>query len=329
MDILVLGAGVSGLTSAYLLLEAGHRVMLWARDLPLATTSNVAGAVWGPFKAYPEDLVTAWGATTYRRFTELARVDGAGVLVSPVFEFFPTRVDDPWWRSAVEGFRRPRPDELPARYADGYAYNAPVIEMPIYLAWLRGEVARRGGHIEHRAVANLAEAFAAANVIVNCTGLGARELVGDRSLYPSRGQVVRVRQRGLRTVRIGDVGETHGKATSEIAYVIPRITDIVLGGTDLERVENTTPDPATTAAILRRCEALDPELGPVRAEDIVSVAVGLRPVRPTVRVERERVAPERWVVHNYGHGGAGVTLSWGCAAEVRELVREIAKGQGV
>lgn len=322
MDILVLGAGVAGLTSAYELLDAGHHVTIWARDLPLATTSNVAGAVWGPFKAFPENRVTAWGATTYQRLKRLAESDGTGVIISPVLDLLGERESDPWWRPAVEGFRHARAEELPTGYVDGFAYHAPVVEMPIYLVWLRGEVERRGGHIEQRAVADLGVAFAAANVVVNCTGLGARELVGDRTLTPSRGQVARIRQRGLRTVMTGGVGDH----ATNIAYVIPRITDIVLGGTDLEGVEDTAPDRATTAGILRRCATMYRELGAVGMEDVVSVAVGLRPVRPTVRVEWERITPERWVVHNYGHGGAGVTLSWGCAGEVRDLVGEIARG---
>ncbi|WP_435742097.1 DNA polymerase Y family protein, partial [Nocardioides sp. SYSU DS0663] len=44
---------------------------------------------------------------------------------------------------------------------------------------------------------------------------------------------------------------------------------------------------------------------------VLRTKVGLRPARPSVRLERQGR-----VVHCYGHGGAGVTLSWGCAEEV-------------
>ncbi len=72
-------------------------------------------------------------------------------------------------------------------------------------------------------------------------------------------------------------------------------------------------------AILSRCARLAPDFPAIVAEDILSVYCGLRPARSTVRVEGEWVAPDQLLIHNYGHGGAGITLSWGCAAEVVEL----------
>jgi D-amino-acid oxidase len=87
---------------------------------------------------------------------------------------------------------------------------------------------------------------------------------------------------------------------------------VVLGGTAEEGAEDRTPDAATTAAIRARCATLVPAL---RDAPVVGVAVGLRPARPTVRLEAEGR-----VVHCYGHGGAGVTLAWGCAGEVAALL---------
>src|SRR5258708_29718061 len=89
MEILVLGAGVSGLTTGLRLLEDGHRVRVWAKALPPATTSNVAAAVWYPYKAYPEDKVAAWGAVAYQAFERLASVAGRGLLPSDGLEPLP------------------------------------------------------------------------------------------------------------------------------------------------------------------------------------------------------------------------------------------------
>jgi D-amino-acid oxidase len=312
MDVLVIGAGVSGLTSGLVLLRGGHRVRIWARALPPATTSNVAAAIWYPYKAYPAERVTAWGARAYRDFAALADTLDCGVVMTEVLEMLPAPTPDPEWVGAVDGFRHTEPAELPPGYAAGYVFAAPVIDTGIYLDYLRREFEAAGGTIETRAVSDLAEAFAACPVVVNCAGLGARELVGDHDLHPSRGQVVRVRHNGYRRALL-DEGD-------EVAYIVPRIHDIVLGGTDDEGNESTEPDPAVTRDILRRCSRLAPEFAGVGEPDVVSVAVGLRPVRSSVRVEVERPAPDRLLVHNYGHGGAGVTLSWGCAAEVAELV---------
>lgn len=95
-------------------------------------------------------------------------------------------------------------------------------------------------------------------------------------------------------------------------YVVPRSRDIVVGGTDDEGEWSRTPDEETARTILRRATDLVPGLAGAR---VLRHKVGLRPVRPVVRLERDG-----HLVHCYGHGGAGVTLSWGCADEVAALV---------
>lgn len=318
MDILVLGCGVSGLTSGIALQRAGHRVTIWARALPPDTTSNVAAAVWYPYKAYPIERVTAWGATAYRAFRDLARVAGAGVTMADVLDVRDAPGDDnPWWSGAVDGFRHAQPDELPPGYVDGYVFAAPVMDMSIYLDYLLREFRAGGGTITQREVARLDDPPAAYPVVVNCTGLGARELCGDTDLHPSRGQVARVRHNGFRRVLLDDVGP------NKVAYIVPRIHDIVLGGVDEEGNESTAVDPQQTADILRRCANLAPAFAGLTPADVVSVACGLRPLRSTVRLEAEQRGAGRTVIHNYGHGGAGVTLSWGCAGEVVALAAGI------
>lgn len=316
MHILILGCGVSGLTTGVSLLEAGHTVTIWTKDLPQQTTSSVAAAVWYPYKAYPEDRVTAWGATAYRTFTQLAAVDETGVLLATLLELKPVPSPDPWWLSAVTDFRHATPNELPAGYVDGYVFTAPVIEMPLYLDYLLGRFREAGGVLEQRTVERLDDAFAVAPMVINCVGLGARALVGDSDLHPSRGQVVRVRHNGFRQVVLDDDGP------NRVAYIVPRLNDIVLGGVDDEYNESNVVDPTLTPDIIARCANLVPAFAQIRPDDILSVACGLRPVRSSVRVELEVASSGGILIHNYGHGGAGVTLSWGCAAEVVALVAQ-------
>ena len=314
-----MGCGVSGLTCGVRLLEAGHRVHVWAEKLPPDTTSNVAAAVWYPYKAYPEDLVLGWGARAFQVFQELAGQPESGVVMRDAIELLPAQSPDPWWAPAVPNFRHATADELLGRYADGYAFDAPVIDMSVYLDYLMRRFKDAGGVIERRRVGGLDEAFAGCSLVVNCAGLGARELLGDSELVPSRGQVIRVHAtRYWRSVL--DHVILDDSDPENVTYIVPRIHDIVLGGTAIEGEESTDPDEATTDAILARCAALVPELSSLDRADILSVAVGLRPTRPAIRLEREQVTPERAVIHNYGHGGAGVTLSWGCADEVVRLV---------
>lgn len=316
MDILVIGCGVNGLTTGLSLLEAGHSLQIWAKELPPDTTSNRAAAIWYPYKATAPN-VSQWGTKGYETFKLLRHVQESGVLWTNMLEVkSEASADDPWWATIVDGFRHARPEELSAGYADGYVFEVPVIDTSIYLDYLLRRFQAQGGRIQQRAISDLSQAFAQSAIVVNCSGLGARELVGDRDLYPSRGQVIRVRHNGFRTVLLD-----HDKP-NEVTYIVPRTNDIVLGGSDEEHNESTAINVGQTRDILRRCAKLAPQFANITSEDIVSVACGLRPVRSTVRVEAERIAPERLLIHNYGHGGAGITLSWGCAAEVMELVSQ-------
>ncbi len=236
--------------------------------------------------------------------------------MSNVIEFKPVASLDPWWVTAVDGFRHAEVDELPAGYADGFVFTAPVIDTSIHLDYLMRTFLAQGGQIEQRTITDLAEAFAQSEVVVNCSGLGARQLAGDQDLYAARGQVVRIKHNGFRRVLLDEEGP------NQLAYIVPRTHDIILGGTFEEHNESQVPDPEQTRAILRRCANLAPEFASIAPDDILDVYCGVRPVRSTVRVEAEQVVSGYLLVHNYGHGGAGITLSWGCAEEVVELVEK-------
>jgi D-amino-acid oxidase len=213
----------------------------------------------------------------------------------------------------VSDLRPARPDELPAGYPAGLRFAVPLVEMPVHLPWLTDRLAARGVRFLSRRLTRLDEAPEAsggADLVVASPGLAARELVPDAEVVPVRGQIVRVTNPGL-TLSVRDEGHPAGRA-----YVHPRSSDVVLGGTLDEGVWDATPDPATAAAIVARCADLVPALA--RAEVIDTVA-GLRPGRSTVRLERGVLADGTPVVHDYGHGGAGVTLAWGCADEVARL----------
>jgi D-amino-acid oxidase len=311
VDVIVVGCGVIGLTAAVRMRESGLDVRIVASAPPLETTSSVAAALWYPYKAYPEDRMLSWGSRTFEVFEDLARVLESGVRMREGVEVWRDPVPDPWWASAVPSVRRCTKDELPPGCRDGHLFTAPVVEMPIYLGYLLDRFSGAGGHIERRAVSSLDE-LVDGGVVVNCAGLGARELVGDTSMVPIRGQIVRVRNPGLSRFVLDE------ENPEGITYIIPRSEDCILGGTAEEGKWDTEPDPATAAGILRRCEALEPRLA---GAEILEHKVGLRPGRPEIRLEREDPdhGPPR--VHNYGHGGSGITLSWGCAEETLRLVQ--------
>src|SRR5687768_14039164 len=98
--VIVVGAGVVGLTCAVRLLEAGHRVDVVARDLPLETTSAVAAALWYPHRALPQDRVTGWARVSYAAFAALADDERTGVRMLTGTEVLRDHQPDPWWRGA-------------------------------------------------------------------------------------------------------------------------------------------------------------------------------------------------------------------------------------
>jgi len=304
--VVVVGAGVVGLSCALRLLEAGHRVDVLARDLPLETTSSVAAAIWYPYLAFPQDKVTAWGKAAYAEFARQAGQGVDGVAMRNGTELLRHETPDPWWIEAVPALARV---ETRAPYADAWSFATPVIDMPLYLAWLSGRVIDAGGSITRMALAALPDR---AEIVVNASGLGARLMSGDAEVAPVRGQVVYVEQFGLDRWWLSPEGPT---------YVVPRAHDVVVGGSDEEGSWDRTPDPATADRILERATRLLPDLARAR---VVGHRVGLRPARPTVRLEEERHADGARVIHCYGHGGAGVTLSWGCADEVLGLAESSA-----
>jgi D-amino-acid oxidase len=300
--VLVVGAGIVALTAAIRLREAGIEADIVARDEPQHTTSAVAAALWYPYRAFPPQRVEGWSARGFEVLSELAGVAGAGVRMRAGTELVPGVAEDPWWRRAVPTFERT---------ADGYRFTAPVADMSVHLPWLVLRFGSLGGSGTTAELESLDEALARAPVVVNCAGLGARELAGDRLLIPVRGQVVLVEQTGIAEWLLDQ------SDAERPLYVVPREHDVVLGGTAQEGAEDLEPDPATAVAIHERAVAVVPALRDAR---VVGGAVGLRPVRASVRLEAEE-RPGGTVVHCYGHGGAGVTLAWGCAEEVVALVQ--------
>lgn len=309
MNVAVVGAGVCGLTSALRLCEAGHRVEIIDAGERLAA-SPVAAALWYPYRALPQGAVTRWSAVTYSVLVGLAGSAAAGVRLRTGRELLRTPTPDPWWRDAVPLLERVPAAELPAGYADGFLLTVPVVDPTVHLPWLREQLAERGARWHHERVTGLATAAPAADVVVNATGLGARQL-GDDALVPVRGQVVLVEQAGVSEWLLDQSDPL------ALTYVVPREHAVVLGGTAQVGATDAEPDHPTAVAIRDRCAALVPAVASAR---VLAHKVGLRPTRPAVRLELDRLAGSQPIVHNYGHGGAGWTLSYGCADDVARLV---------
>ncbi|GAA3789660.1 FAD-dependent oxidoreductase [Sphaerisporangium flaviroseum] len=309
-DVLVIGAGVTGLTTAVCLAEAGLKVRVRSAELPGRTTSAVAGAmIGGPVFTEPLEAAVRWQEASLKEFTMLAGHPDAGVRIARGRLVSRLGNGVPPWAERLPGFQPCDPGEH-AGFPVAFWISSPLADMPRYLTYLVERLGAAGVEVELRPVASLESAATEAPVVVNCSGVGAHFLADDPEVHPVRGQHVVVENPGL-----DEFFFERGAETEWTGYM-PHADCVVLGGTAGSGDWSLTPDPEQTEAILRRCVAVEPRLEGAR---VLGVEVGLRPGRKRIRLDEETINGSR-VIHSYGHGGVGVSMSWGCAHDIRQMI---------
>ena len=306
-NLAVIGAGVSGLTSALALIERGHRVTILAAERGNATTSAAAAAIWFPYDTEAGENAIGWALATYDELRALAAEPDTGVSMIELRCFARAgKIDVPLWAEDL-GARRLR-DNIPSAFSSGFALEVPLTDTSRYLDYLEERFTREGGSINADVrFTSLEEVSREHDVVVNCAGIGAKTLVPDADLEPHRGQVA----------LIGPLQVPYAIVCDDppLMYVIPRAHDCVFGGTN-EITDDRAPDEATKARIVVECS----RVLEIDEPQVLGTRVGIRPFRRGgVCLHAERLADGRRVIHNYGHGGAGFTLSWACARHVAEL----------
>ncbi|MGH8092289.1 MAG: FAD-dependent oxidoreductase [Chthoniobacterales bacterium] len=304
----IVGAGVSGLTCGVLFAEAGYHTRIFAEETGSRITSAAAAAIWFPYDAEPAAAVIAWSLETFDVLRELSRMPQSGVSMIELRHFSRTgEIEIPSWSISL-GARRLPASVLPKCFTSGFALEVPLTDTTRYLNYLTARFRSAGGEIRDGVhFEKLEDVECACSLLVNCAGVGARALVPDPEVEPHRGQVVVVPKIALAHAVVCD--------DPPLMYAIPRPNDCVFGGTN-ERSADRQPDPAQTARIMTECSRVL-EIAP---PEILSVRVGLRPFRGAgVCLRTEQLRDGRRVIHNYGHGGSGFTLSWGCARAVLAL----------
>lgn len=305
--VAIAGAGVSGLTCAVVFAERGYRAAIFAEQFGAATTSAAAGAIWYPYDAGPSDKTIGWALETYRTLVDLAQDARSGVSILELRTFSRSgEIEIPEWAPPL-GARRIR-SEIPAAFVSGFALPVPLMDTTIYLDYLARRFREAGGEIRpSKCLTELEEVDPAFDLVINCTGIGARTLMQDFELEPHRGQVALVPKIDLSCAVVCD--------DSPLMYAIPRANDCVFGGTN-HLSDDRAVDPAATKHIVTECSRVL-DLNP---PNVLGERVGLRPFRRSgVRIERAKLRDGRMLIHNYGHGGSGFTLSWGCAEAVATL----------
>ena len=320
-QVAIIGAGVSGLTCGVLLAERKYRTTILAKEIGQQTTSGAAAALWFPYDAEPAEKVIPWALDTYKTLVDLTRDDYPGVSIIELRQFLRTgEVQIPDWAiplgarslsSSVMSSEVETPLTVNSSgFKSGYAITVPLMDTTIYLDYLADRFVAAGGSI----VANvhfekLEDVDRKFDLVINCAGIGARKLVQDVDLEPHRGQVAIVpRIEGFSYAIVCD--------DAPLMYAIPRRNDCVFGGTN-DLSSDLAADPTTTDRILAECS----RMLKIEKPNVLAERVGLRPFRKLgVRLQRDQLRDGRTVIHNYGHGGSGFTLSWGCAREVVDFL---------
>lgn len=355
--VLVIGAGVSGLTTSLCLLRHGFKVTVVAEKFAPAITSVVAGALWQwPPPAVGEDhhdqmsltRTKKWCMTSYDYFANLANSPETGVFMRPVVIYFKHLVkDNPRELERMNELRDKVYDFVHAPtlikenqvnteigLKDAYSHLAPMIDMDVYVGWLLQQVQQAdcqvltmkiSGNLKYEEE-KLKKDFGV-DAIVNCAGLGSIELANE-DMNPLRGAWIRVHNDDKMMPRITKahwISHDESQDEQDIIYIVPRGHNMLfLGGLvepdkwDLNiSLENYGP----VRDMLERCVEFMPALKDAQIDSNKPVCAGLRPFRSqNVRLEREQ---DTCIIHNYGHGGGGVTLSWGCAMDVVEIANEL------
>lgn len=329
-NIVVLGAGVVGLTTALELQSQfrGAQVTILADKFKEDTTSFAAAGLFRPstnFAGPTEHITRQWINNAYEHWDNIrvtAEAPRAGITQLSGYLFSsvsPSLVRNHYIEKLVPLYRSATEEELkicPGDWKYGSFLSTLLIECGIYLPWATDKFLNAGGKIFERKVDGLPHLAGKYDVVVNCTGLGAKYLCNDHKLVPIRGQVLKVHAPWVKTFFYGDYD----------TYVIPGFEAVTLGGCRQYESYNLNVCKYDQLAIRERCEALLPSL---KRAPLVGQRVGLRPHRDPVRVEKEITTvyeSKLKVVHHYGHGGYGVTTAPGTAKHAVQLVREILSG---
>ncbi|GME76551.1 unnamed protein product [Ambrosiozyma monospora] len=345
-NVVVIGAGVVGLTSAYELLQAGHEVTVLAKQIPtdfqFATnyTSPFAGAQWASFAQAGDYDAQQLDMIGFYKFMQLAKTPETGVwnqeyvyyVTERQYKHVGSKVEWPWFLNMpglnYKKFDKSQvPQGLGLEY--GFSCDGVVISTTLYMVWLLNENLKTGRFkIQRKSITDLREAInlhhnGKADIIINATGLLARDLVTPEEaakIHSVRGTTLLVESNAGKQYTVKDhIPEFPG----EYLYAMSRQEGgTVIGGCfEYDAEDKTTIDPAQKQRYLERVKKYVPHLLNFKGElDIVREQVGFRPGRvggPRIELD------QKWthdngvaLIHNYGHEGSGFLASWGSSARV-------------
>jgi D-amino-acid oxidase len=306
MRITIVGGGISGLSTAYALLKTNHEIRIIAKEFTPLITSNKAAAFWFPYHIRNDQRGISWGKFSYAAYENFSKNPGTGISMQQLIKVVRKEVEEQemtWVSFMPQGsYRVLEQNEYDEVYKIAYEVRVPLIETQIFLPWLMNELEKRNVLIAKKEIQSFDE-IDDADLIINCAGLGARKLCNDEEVIPIRGQVALLSPNKNCSIFLDN----------ELPlYIVSRKDAMIVGGTYEEGIDEELTVPSTIEKLLQNAYDALPEL---RRQTFQGSWAGIRPYRPLVRVEKEGN-----IIHNYGHGGSGFTLAWGCANDVVSLI---------
>lgn len=328
--IAVIGCGVIGITTGILLLRKGMKVHIYTNALPHHTASTIACAIWLPFgtsKHYSHDyydLLRQWCIDSLLEFRKLVGNE-YGVKSIRNHELFRKESDVPeflWLLSDIlPNFEAEVDDSLPEGFLFRVSFDTFVIETGPYLQKLLTDFIEAGGQVIEKTFEDYGDIFQLKeSVIFNCLGLGAKQIFSDQDLKPVKGQLLFHKPIEL-NIALG----------CDEYCLVPRSDALIFGALWQEEFTSIEPTQENSDMIWSKvCELLGRSESTVavpshliQRESIFNTVAALRPFRANgVRIERESVE-NKIIIHNYGHGGGGISLSWGTASKAISLVDDL------
>jgi len=350
----VIGAGVVGLSTALRVLQefpnSVHLEVLADKFETDTTSDGAAGImrpVMTPYHLQDPAYLRKWSQTSWSRYNSLffsPEADEVGVTQVGGYHFFshPNAPDQPFYQDIVYHCHKLEQSELDSfplgkKWKSGYYFNSILVECRKYLPWLKKTIKAMGADIKLEKVDNMQSLSGRFDMVFNCCGIGARELVGDKDVVPIRGVLIRANAPQIK----------HCYYFDDDSYIVPCFDSLVIGGIREKGNFNLEVSQSDKDELWARARGYLPTLA--NAETLWEWA-GLRPHRDPIRVEGELMRFKTIsttsskhlpislltltsnlqdtfhdtlpVIHNYGHGGHGVTLSWGTAVEAVEILKK-------
>ena len=307
-QIAIIGAGISGLSTAYTLVNAGYTVTVFAKEFSPNLVSNKAAAFWFPYHVRNDVRAKDWCKFSYSFFEQLIANIATGISMVEIIKAVKPNVqdEDNWLNYMPENSYSIVPqNKLPNGYAKAYLAKVPLIETQLFLPWLMQELQLLQTNFIQQNIEDIQSIATKFDVVINCTALGAKQLCNDATLVAVRGQVLLYEPDLINQIFIDN---------QTPSYMVPRKDAIIVGGTYEEGVDSNSVNENDLKIIQAKAEEILPA---IQHKKIIGSWAGVRPFRQTVRLEKEDN-----IIHNYGHGGSGYTLSFGCANEVLHILQK-------